>query len=267
MQGRRLVERARLHWILDAAASARMGQRPTDKFRLAAFHLWVALSRLCGVRVTRPVVVALRPDGHEVMISSEGELAVAHHVLLHEEYAPQGRPRTILDLGANVGLATLYFHRRFPDARIVAVEADPATYRKLVRNVASLEGVTTLHAAISDRDAPVTFYPNPGESIASSALRHAGRRPGLLVEGVSIGTLVNRYALDSIDLLKLDIEGSELAALQTAPLDAVEELIAEIHYDLIEGDEHTLRDLLHDFALRFEPGDLPELALLYAERR
>ena len=36
-------------------------------------------------------------------------------------------PSVIFDLGANVGFVTIYYRRRYPDARIVAVEADPAT--------------------------------------------------------------------------------------------------------------------------------------------
>jgi hypothetical protein len=135
-----------------------------------------------------------------------------------------------------------------------------------VRNVGTLPNVTTVHAAITGSDGPVSFYPND-ESIASSALRGAGTLPAVSVDGLTIPTLMARHGVESVGLLKLDIEGSELDALRVTPLDRVDELIAEIHYDLIDGDEETLRGLLRPFRLRFEPGDLPELGLLYGSRQ
>jgi FkbM family methyltransferase len=169
----------------------------------------------------------------------------------------------ILDLGANVGFATLFFHRRFPEARIVAVEADPATYRRLVRNVGSLPRVTTVHAAITGSDGPVTFYPS-AESIGSSMFPRDGAAATVSVAGLSIATLMQQHHLDSVDLLKLDIEGAELEALRVAPLHDVGELIAEVHYDLHHADQATMRHLLEGFDARFVPLDQPHRDLVYA---
>jgi FkbM family methyltransferase len=263
MSPRRVLKRARLQWVAEARESARLGQRPIDRLRLGAFHTWFAFSQLPGVPLPRPATVRLAPDGHEVVIATGGELAVLHHIHIEEEYAPRGRPKTILDLGANAGFATLFFRRRFPEARIVAVEADSSTYTRLVRNVASIRDVTTVHAAIVGRDGPVTFYPSV-ESIGSSMLPLPGAGPGVSVPGVSIETLMQQQGLDSVDLLKVDIEGAELEALQAAPLDRIDEVIAEIHYDLIDANEATFRRLFERFELRFKPLEQPQHALLYA---
>jgi FkbM family methyltransferase len=261
-EGTRLLKRARLHWLLKARASATLGQDPTDRLRLGAFHTWIALSRLRGVPRPRPIRVRLTPDAREIVIATGGELSVLHEILIDEEYAPRRHPQTILDLGANVGFATLFFHRRFPEARIVAVEADPATYTRLVSNVGSLPRVTTVHAAITGSDRPVTFYPS-NESISSSMIPRAGAA-AVSITGVSIATLMQQHHLDSVDLLKLDIEGAELDALRTAPLDRVGELIADVHYYLHHADEATMRHLLEGFHARFVPFDHPHRALVYA---
>jgi FkbM family methyltransferase len=249
--------------VLDARASAALGQGPTDRLRLGAFHAWVALSLIRGVPTPRPVKVGLAPDGHEMVIATGGELAVLHDVLVDEEYAPRRRPQAILDLGANVGFATLFFHRRFPEARIVAVEADPATYKRLVRNVGSLPRVTTVHAAITGSDGPVTFYPS-AESISSSMYPRGGAAATVSVNGLAVATLMQQHHLESVDLLKVDIEGAELDALRVAPLDHVGELIAEVHYDLHHGDEAAVRHLLEGFDLRFVPLDQPHRVLVHA---
>jgi FkbM family methyltransferase len=265
MSTRRVLKRARLQWIAEARESAGLGQRPIDRLRLGTFHTWVALSGLPGVPAPRPITARLAPDGHAVVIATGGELAALHHIHIEEEYTPRGHPETILDLGANAGFATLFFRRRFPEARIIAVEADPRTYARLVRNVASLRNVRTVHAAIVGQDGPVTFYPSL-ESIGSSMIPGPGAGRGVSVPGVSISTLMQRNGLDFVDLLKVDIEGAELEALRVAPLDRVAELIAEIHYDLIDANEAVFRQLLEHFELRFVPLDQPQHALLYAAR-
>jgi FkbM family methyltransferase len=200
-----------------------------------------------------------------MLIATPGELAVMHDVLLDREYEPSGRPRVILDLGANVGFATLFLHRRFPDARIVAVEADPATHARLERNVGALAGVTTLHRAISGSDAPVSFF-SSGESIGSSIVRRSEAASPVEVPGQTIGSLMREVGADRVDLLKIDIEGAEFDALREAPLDRVDEVIAEVHYDLGGGDEQTVRDLLAGFTLDFRP--LPQAGrfLVYGTR-
>jgi FkbM family methyltransferase len=261
----RVLSRLHLHWIGDARASATLGHRRADRVRLGLFHARVALAALPKVPPPKPARARLRPDGHEVELAGGGELAVMHAVMLHDEYRPHGRPETILDLGANVGLATLFLHGLFPQARIVAVEADPETYARLERNVAHLPNVTTVHAAVGGGDEPVTFYSDP-ESITSSALRGAGTLPGVTVPGVSIPTLMERHGMDEVGLLKLDIEGSELAALRTAPLDRVHELFVEMHYDVVERDDDALRALLDGFELTREPGPLPELEVVHGTR-
>ena len=65
------------------------------------------------------------PQWHDIFI--DGAL---------EFHADSAAPR-ILDCGGNVGLASLFFKRRFPHARITAYEADPALFAILKHNLAA----------------------------------------------------------------------------------------------------------------------------------
>ena len=67
---------------------------------------------------------------------------------------------------------------------------------------------------------------------------------------MTIASLLREIGADRVDLLKVDIEGAEFDALRDAPIDRVGEIIAEVHYDLGDGDEQTVRDLLPGFRLR-----------------
>ena len=60
--------------------------------------------------------------------------------------------RFILDGGAHCGYATLQLAHRYPQAKIVAVEADPVNYAQLVRNTAHVPNIVAVHAAIWSRD-------------------------------------------------------------------------------------------------------------------
>ncbi|QJW98052.1 hypothetical protein FTUN_5632 [Frigoriglobus tundricola] len=68
--------------------------------------------------------------------------------------------RYVVDLGANIGLASLYFAHAFPNSRVLAVEPDPRNYALLARNTHRLgraNRVVTKQAAIWSRDAPVNL--------------------------------------------------------------------------------------------------------------
>lgn len=255
----------RLNWLREARISASLGHRMVDRLWLGLFHLRVAFANGFRLPMPSPVKVRLGPYGHEVVISDPGELTVLHDVLVHREYEHHGKPDVVFDLGANVGFATLYFKRQNPTARIVAVEADPRTYERLVRNVGRLPGVTTLNRAVTASDGVVSFFSSPS-SLSSALVRRSEGDQEVRVIGSTLRTLMDETGVEKIGLLKVDIEGAEFNLFRNAPLERVDEIIAEIHYDLMEADESALRELLADFELRFEELPQPHRYLLFARR-
>ena len=114
----------------------------------------------------------------------------------------------IVDGGANIGLASIFWKREYPSARIVAYEADPAIASVALANLmaAGASDVTVESAALWVNDGCLKFDAQGG----------AG---GLISEfGVSDVTAVRLRDvitnLDSVDLLKLDIEGAETAVIE-----------------------------------------------------
>ena len=74
------------------------------------------------------------------------------------EFRARSAAPRILDCGGNVGLASLFFKRRFPGARITAYEADPAIFAMLKANLAAnrASDVETVHAALWTANGRVT---------------------------------------------------------------------------------------------------------------
>jgi len=141
-----------------------------------------------------------------------------------------GTSPRILDCGANVGLASLFFHRLYPAARITAFEADPALFEILDANLKAngAAAVETRHAAIWTSTGTLTFQCEGGDSGMIESL------PGA-VAGVSttVPSLRLRDLLEEgpVDLLKLDVEGAEdlvLADCEPA-LHHVKALVMDLH--------------------------------------
>jgi FkbM family methyltransferase len=136
----------------------------------------------------------------------------------------------ILDCGANVGLASLYFRRAYPGARITAYEADPALFAMLDDNLARNAGgtVETCHAALWTSTGTLTFRCEGADSGMIATL------PGV-VEGRSTVVpslrLRDVLAAEPIDVLKLDIEGAEDAVLADCEpvLHNVRALVMDLH--------------------------------------
>jgi FkbM family methyltransferase len=75
--------------------------------------------------------------------------------------AKDGKKPLIVDVGANTGAASLYAHRAFPDARIVAVEPDRQNFELLVANAAGFP-ISCRLAAVTSRPTLVRVV-DPGQ--------------------------------------------------------------------------------------------------------
>jgi len=184
-----------------------------------------------------PVPVRLGLGGRATWFwfSDTSELFALEEIFTGGEYAAAGggSPAVIVDLGANVGQAALWFRSRFPHARLLCVEPDPRTFAKLRRNLDADPLVTLRHAAITASDGSVQIERVP-ESSWGTRVTGAGPAGGDEVPGVSLETLLDEHDLQHVDLLKVDIEGLEHEALGASPALARAALvIGELHSDLL----------------------------------
>jgi FkbM family methyltransferase len=160
-------------------------------------------------------------------------------IFIQEHYAfvPDGpRPR-ILDCGANIGLASLYWARTVDGASITAFEPDPVLAALLRDNLAACEAtnVEVVQAAV---------WHSSGEVAFATGSPDAGRvQPD--ASGTKVRTVRLRDYLDEpVALLKLDIEGSETEVLRDSAdrLGVVARMFVEFHS--FEGEDQHLAELL-----------------------
>jgi FkbM family methyltransferase len=134
----------------------------------------------------------------------------------------------VIDGGANIGLASLVFAHRWPEAEIVAVELEAGNFAALRRNCADFPRIVPVHGAIWGSPGMVgvtgTEYGEVGfrvETVANVAA----------VPALTIDAIADLQGWDTIDLVKLDIEGAELDVLASAAgwIDRVTNVAIELH--------------------------------------
>jgi len=156
------------------------------------------------------------------------------------------RSQTFIDLGALVGRHTVTAYkilRKRKVFRIVAVEPDPNNYRQLEKNIGGFKGIQLVNEAVFVSDGEeIDFHVEKGHSgLASSGSvfpTETHVKDGYLsgeiirVKAVRLDTLIRRFGLERVDLVKMDIEGAELPVLTDPSLDLsrVENMVVEVHY-------------------------------------
>lgn len=142
----------------------------------------------------------------------------------------------IIDAGAHIGLATLYFKKLYPDAHVTAIEPNPQVLHLLKQNIEQnhLENVSVFPIALSETTGEKSFFIDSSEykwwstgSFESGAWNHQQSSKAITVETQPLSFFLQR----PIDLLKIDIEGAEFAVLReaAAQLKQVKHLILEFH--------------------------------------
>lgn len=134
----------------------------------------------------------------------------------------------MLDVGANIGLFSLY--AQDSAKQIICLEPTPVTLGILEKLTAGIDCIKIAPVALSDSDGEITFYINENPTI-NSVVNQAGTE--VRVQARTIETVLREQALDWVDFVKCDIEGSEMLAITKATIDPVKDKIGswfiEVH--------------------------------------
>ena len=99
------------------------------------------------LRTSREVAVVPPGVRHPVTLRLKtSDISTYEQVFGNDEYdfSLNNPPRVIVDGGANIGLASIYFANRYPDAKIIAIEPEASNFSLLQRNVAAYPQITPI---------------------------------------------------------------------------------------------------------------------------
>ncbi len=145
-------------------------------------------------------------------------------------------PVNIIDAGANIGLAAVFFATKFPSATIVCVEPEKSNFGMIEKNTAGYSNIHPLKRAISNvTDLSLNVVDSGGGNWSFTTQSTENTITGKVidkVETISIGKIMSENKFDSIDILKIDIEGAEKELFESnyeAWLPRTRCLIIELH--------------------------------------
>lgn len=151
-------------------------------------------------------------------------------------FETENKQPVIVDVGAHIGLSSLYFKKLYPEARILCVEPNPVNIRLLRQNIEvnRLENVAVVEAAVDvvtgERELYVDGTGNKWFSTGSftkKAWDGSQENKAIKVATKTLDELVDW----PVDLLKMDVEGAEQEVLMSSSkaLGQVRQLMVEYH--------------------------------------
>ena len=167
-------------------------------------------------------------------------------VWLLEDYNRPGflpEEGTVVDIGAHIGLYTMFVSSASKNTRIFSFEPASDNYAMLKDNIArnSLDSVKAFNIAVSGQSGKKELFLS--EDQAGHTL-HKKSEKKEIVDCVTLDDIINDNDIQKITVLKLDCEGSEydiLDNLSDAGYDKIERICLEYH---ITGDDFSMRDKL-----------------------
>lgn len=174
-----------------------------------------------------------------ITVDEHQDLLTVNEIFFRRDYGSASH-RTVVDIGANVGYATLFFLTRTRACHVWALEPDPATAGRFRKNTAAFaDRVTLLEcAATSKADAPVSFARGWHSRYGRVAAAGDG---DIVVEGVEISALLKEITAETggpVDLVKIDTEGTEPELVAAIPAGVAREVRYEMPgHVLVRRDE------------------------------
>jgi FkbM family methyltransferase len=175
---------------------------------------------------------------HSVQIRlNSSDLSTFVKIFLNREYEiPLAKePAVIIDAGANVGYAAVFFALKYPNARIIAIEPETVNFAVLKQNTAAFPNILPVKAALWPTSGYVDLLDPGMGSWGFEAADPNGPKSNHAalekVRAITIGEILNEFGLPSIDILKIDIEGGEKTLFAGPPawLERVGVIMIELH--------------------------------------
>jgi FkbM family methyltransferase len=213
--------------------------------------LTITLGYLRLKKLDFPFQLRLR-SGEKRTLAEPIDVVIFWLVFVRRHYPVNVSDHVIVDVGANIGVLTIYAARQAPNARIIAIEPFPQTYDRLRNHVEEnhlTDRVTVLNCAIapdkgwgemdSAEGIPSVYRRIHSEGTAALNSRHRGvaaldQLAGIPVQKRTLAEIFELIDASYVDLMKMNIHGSEYAVLLNTPTNVL------LHFRRIAVQYHEL---------------------------
>lgn len=171
-------------------------------FKGLFFNIKFGLNKVDSVKVK-----SIRHPFH--LRKKTSDIPTFYQVFLFQEYhiPLKFTPKIIVDGGANIGLFALKMKNDFPDASIICVEPDSENVAVLAKNIAPYKDIQIEQSGLWNKDTKLLIHDKYNAGKWGMVVEEDPENG--VVPAISIDSLMKKYNLDYIDVLKIDIETSE----------------------------------------------------------
>ena len=143
--------------------------------------------------------------------------------------------KTVLDIGANVGVTALYFSRIFPRADVYAFEPAPDNFAVLQKNVSNCNRIRAYNFALGSQDATLELFASDNPvNFGGYSLHAAGSDTSkkISIPVRNVASVLAEISVKAVDVIKVDTEGAEwdiLTAFPESVLRGAKYITGELH--------------------------------------
>lgn len=152
-----------------------------------------------------------------------------YHSYALEKILPNFKPVFIIDAGANIGLSAMYFSKKYPGAKVIAIEPESSNYKVLCSNIEdNYPNIIPENKALWFKKTRLSLSDPNVDNYAFTFHESQGNE---MVDTITIPEIINEFNLERIGIVKIDIEGSEREIFlnDCSWLQKVDILIIELH--------------------------------------
>lgn len=150
-----------------------------------------------------------------------------------------------MDAGANIGLSSIYFANKYPDAKIISIEPEESNFKLLKKNIEPYNNIVPIQAALWDKNESISLVDSGLDKCGFMTSKEGFQEKDLgdilasetnistchQVPGMTVDKIMANYNLLEVDIIKIDIEGAEKEVFKdtTAWIGSVNSIIIELH--------------------------------------
>ncbi len=167
------------------------------------------------------------------------DYATFEEVLLKDAYNIdlEYEPKTIIDAGANIGLTSIYLASKYRQATIISLEPEEENFQLLVKNAAKYDNIIPVKAGVWNKKSFLVIKDN-GEGNNAFTVEEVANENENTIQAFSISDIIQQNNWQKIDLVKMDIEGSEKTIFENdvdSWLPVTKTLVIELHDRMMPG--------------------------------
>jgi FkbM family methyltransferase len=152
---------------------------------------------------------------------------------------------TVLDIGANIGLFSLFIQDR--SKVVYSLEPTPSHFKILKELTNEYSNITPIEVALNNFDNEIDFYLCENNTTKNSIKNIYDKK--IIVKGIKLESLIKNLNLDHVDIVKCDIEGSEMIALTDELISPVKDIVYNWFIEVHATDDFSKqenRDIIKD---------------------